>query len=91
VGKRRSKVHPSHKTKYRVRNWNRCDQTLRKRGDIPVWLTPAAIAAWTPLPTGRMGGRPRYSDVAIEAALALRMVFRLPWRQTEGLPPRSSA
>ena len=85
MSKSRSKVHPSHKTKYRVRNWDRYDRALRQRGDITLWLTPAAIATWTPLPTGRRGGQPRYSDVAIEAALALRMVFHLPWRQTEGL------
>lgn len=35
--------------------------------------------------TGRRGGLPRYSDVVIEAAMALRIVFHLRWRQTEGL------
>ncbi|MCP3913899.1 MAG: IS5 family transposase, partial [Actinomycetia bacterium] len=31
------------------------------------------------------GGQRRYSEAAIEAALAVRLVFGLPWRQTEGL------
>jgi hypothetical protein len=31
------------------------------------------------------GGQRHYSDVAIEAALMLRLVFGLPWWQTEGL------
>ena len=85
MGKSRSKVHPNHKTKYRIRNWRSYDRALRQRGDITLWLSPAAIAAWTPLPTGVRGGQRQYSDVVIEAALTLRMVFGLPWRQTEGL------
>ncbi len=36
-------------------------------------------------PTGeKAGGQPVYSDVAIEAALTIRLVYRLPLRQTEG-------
>ena len=86
MGKKgRSKVHPNHKRRFRVKNWPAYDRALRGRGDITVWLTPAAIAAWTPLPTGSRGGQSRYSDVVIEAALTLRLVFQLPWRQTEGL------
>ena len=85
MSKNRSKVHPNYKTRYRVRNWAEYDRALRNRGDITLWLTPAAIAAWTPLGTGARGGQRRYSDVAIEAALALRLVFGLAWRQTEGL------
>ena len=81
----RSKVHPRYKTRYRVTNWAEYDRALRDRGDITLWLTPAAIAAWTPLATGAPGGQRRYSDVAIETALAVRLVFGLPWRQTEGL------
>ena len=78
-------MHPNHKRRFRVKNWPAYDRALRGRGDITVWLTPAAIAAWTPLPTGSRGGQSRYSDVVIEAALTLWLVFQLPWRQTEGL------
>jgi Transposase DDE domain len=35
-------------------------------------------------PTGRRGRPRRYSDVAIEAGLMLRLAFGRPWRQTEG-------
>lgn len=50
-----------------------------------MWVTPEVIAAWTPPATGR-GGRPaRYSDIAIETGLMLRLAFGRPWRQTEGL------
>ena len=46
-------------------------------------------AAWQPDALGHARGargRPQtYSDVAVEAGLMLRLAFRRPWRQTEGL------
>ncbi|AMY11859.1 hypothetical protein LuPra_05126 [Luteitalea pratensis] len=35
-------------------------------------------------PSGRPGGQQRFSDLAIETALTLRLVFHSPLRQTEG-------
>ena len=35
--------------------------------------------------TGRRGGQPIYSALAIETALTIRLVFHQPLRQTEGL------
>jgi hypothetical protein len=75
---------PKYKTAYRVNNWRAYDQSLRDRGDITVWISSDAIAAWTPPQTGKRGAQPLYSDVAIETALTLRLLFRLPLRQTEG-------
>ena len=76
--------HPKYKTAYHVKNWHEYDQPLRDRGDIILWISQDAIDAWTlPLP-GKRGAPPRYSDVAIETALTLRLLFRLPLRQTEG-------
>jgi hypothetical protein len=44
----------------------------------PAWQAPA---------TGKRGGLPIYSAIAIETSLALRLVFHhQPLRQTEGLP-----
>ena len=34
--------------------------------------------------TGKRGAQPIYADIAIETALAFRLLFRLPFRQTEG-------
>ena len=34
--------------------------------------------------TGKRGAQPVYADIAIETALALRLLFHLPLRQTEG-------
>ncbi len=53
-------------------------------GDITLWITPSAIKTWKPKAARRRGAPRKYSDLAIETALTLRAVFRLPLRQTEG-------
>ena len=58
---------------------------MRRRGDLTIWVTPEAIAAWTPPKAGRRGRPARYSDLAIEAGVMLRLAIGRPWRQTEGL------
>lgn len=78
------RVHPPYKTHYRVGNWRVYERALVRRGDVTLWLSPDARAAWTVPPSGRPGGQRRFSNLAIETALALRLVFRLPLRQTEG-------
>ena len=80
----KSKVHPRYKTKYRVANWADYNRALVRRGDVTVWLSAEAIAAWTPGRSGRRGGQRRYSDLAIETALTLRLLYHLPLRQAEG-------
>ena len=80
----KSKVHPTYKTKYRVANWPAYNQALVRRGDVTVWVSSEAIAAWTPGRSGRRGGQRRYSDLAIETALTLRLLYHLPLRQAEG-------
>ncbi len=65
-------------------NWREYERGLKSPGDITVWFSDEASDAWTPPKNGRRGGQPRYSNLAIVAALTLRMVFHLPLRQTEG-------
>jgi IS5 family transposase len=79
-----SRVYPTYKTKYRVTNWAPYDRALIGRGDVTLWLSPEAIATWEPVGVGTRGGQRKYSDVAIETALTLRLLFHLPLRQTEG-------
>ena len=72
------------KQRYRVRNWRQYEVGLRRRGDLTLWFSEEAIAAWW-APTGKKpGGQPVYSDLAIEAALTVRLVYGLALRQTEG-------
>ncbi len=52
-------------------------------GDVTIWLSEDAIAAWIPPKNGLRGGQRRYSNLAIRTALTLRVVFGLPLRQTE--------
>jgi hypothetical protein len=73
------------KAQYRIENWAEYDAALRQRGSLTVWVTPEAIAAWAPATTGRRGRPQKYSGVAIEAGLMLRLAFGRPWRQTEGM------
>ena len=80
-----SRRHKIPKARYRVQNWSTYDAALRRRGDLTIWVTPEALAAWTPPHAGRRGRPQRYSDIAIEAGLMLRLAFGRPWRQTEGL------
>src|SRR3712207_1361049 len=73
------------KQRHRVSNWAAYDAGLRARGSLTVWFTAEAVEAWKAEPRTGRGGQPRYSSLAIETALALRAVFRLALRQTEGL------
>jgi hypothetical protein len=52
---------------------------------LTVWFTDEAIAAWSAEPRTTRGGQPWYSPLAILTALTLRAVFRLAFRQSEGL------
>jgi IS5 family transposase len=85
-----SRVHPKYKTKYRVSNWSEYDHTLVQRGDITLWISEGrkrsfrVIAGWKPAPTGLRGAQRKFSNHAIETALVLRLVFKLPLRQAEG-------
>ena len=42
------------------------------------------FATWEAVGVGKRGGQRQYSDLAIETALTLRLIFHLPLRQTEG-------
>jgi len=42
------------------------------------------VAAWVPAGTGKRGGQQKFSDLAVETALTLRLILHLPLRQTEG-------
>src|SRR3954469_24193940 len=71
--------------KHKVTNWPAYDASLRQRGSLTVWFTEEAITAWRAEPRTTRGGQPWYSELAILTALTLRAVFRLAYRQTEGL------
>jgi hypothetical protein len=71
--------------RHKVTNWPAYDASLRQRGSLTVWFTEEAITAWAAEPRTTRGGQPWYSPLAILTALTLRAVFRLAYRQAEGL------
>src|SRR5918993_50603 len=72
------------RARYRIRNWPQYDAGLKRRGDLTLWLEEAAIAGWHASRQTTPGGQARYSNLAIELVLILRLVFRLGLRQAEG-------
>ena len=73
-------MHPTYKTKYRVTNWAEYDRAHVNRGNLTLWISPEAIEAWSAVATGRSGAPPKYSNLAIETALTVRLLFHLPLR-----------
>jgi hypothetical protein len=71
--------------KFEVTNWPEYEAGLRERGSLTLWLTPEAVVGWAAPRRKTRGGQPRYSDLAIETALTLGLVFGLRLRQAEGL------
>jgi len=70
---------------HKVTNWPAYEASLRQRGSLTVWFTDEAVAAWAAEPRTTRGGQAWYSPLAILTALTLRAVFRLAYRQAEGL------
>jgi len=86
---KKTKRKPQGKKKalYRVRNWAAYNNSLVQRGGITLWIRDDVIAGWQPEAKAprQPGGQVQYTDPAISCLLTLRAVFRLPYRQTEGL------
>ena len=73
------------KKKYKVRNWKEYNEALVNRGRILFWITEEAMQKWEEQQkTGKRGKPKVFSDTAIQTALTLQQVFRIPLRQTEG-------
>jgi hypothetical protein len=70
---------------HKVTNWPAYDASLRRRGSLTVWFSAEAIEGWAAEPRTTRGGQHWYSALAILTALTLRAVFRLAYRQAEGL------
>ncbi|WP_244283690.1 IS5 family transposase [Pseudovibrio sp. Tun.PSC04-5.I4] len=76
--------HKFAKAKYKVTNWSKYNESLRRRGDVTVWIEESAAKAWF-APENQRRGRPaKFSELAIETCLQIRVVFGLALRQTQG-------
>ena len=76
---------PTPKQKYRLTNWPEYNKSLINRGFITLWLDQNTLDQWYYQGSRTAGGLLRYSEQCIQAALALKAVFRLAFRQTQGL------
>ena len=71
------------RARYRVTNWPAYEAGLRRRGDLTLWLDQAALSGWAAPKRSTPGGQRRYSNLAVELVLTLRLVFHLALRQAE--------
>ena len=76
-----SRRHHIKTMKFRVSNWREYEAGLRRRGSLTLWVTPEALSKWQAPRRKTRGGQHRYSDLAIETALTLGLVFGLRLRQ----------
>ena len=76
--------HPKYRKKYKIHNWRSYERSLINRGDLTLWLSEDVIESWNSDLSQRISRPKLYSDLAIETVLTLRLLFKLPLRQTEG-------
>lgn len=69
--------------RYRTTNWSSYTASLRKRGSLLIWLDKDMT--WT-APHDGCPGRPAvFSDAAIQFCLSIKVLFKLPLRQSTGM------
>jgi hypothetical protein len=69
--------------RYRTTNWSDYNAALRKRGSLLIWLDKEMT--WHAPHEGRPGRPPVFSDAAIQFCLSIKVLFKLPLRQTAGM------
>ena len=73
-------------TGYRVKNWAKYNDALVNRGNITLWFDEELVENGRHSNEETKVGRPFiYSDSVMMFALILKVMFQLPYRQTEGL------
>jgi IS5 family transposase len=73
------------KERYKLSNWSEYNKSLKKRGSLTIWFEEGMKDNWLYSGKQKPGGKIIYSEVAIEFCLTIRSLFRLPYRQTEGM------
>jgi hypothetical protein len=69
--------------RYRTTNWSSYTAALRRRGSLLIWLDKEM--AWLMPPEGKPGRPTVFSDAAIQFCLTIKVLFKLPHRQTIGM------
>ncbi len=69
--------------RHRTTNWSGYTASLRKRGSLLIWLDKDML--WRAPHDGRPGRPSVFSDAAIQFCLTIKVLFKLPLRQTTGM------
>jgi hypothetical protein len=69
--------------RYRTTNWSSYTASLRKRGSLLIWLDKEMT--WLAPHDGSPGRPAVFSDAAIQFCLTIKVLFKLPLRQTTGM------
>ena len=69
-------------TKYKTTSWSAYNEALKRRGSLELWFDPEMV--WAPPSRGKRGLQQRFSDAAIQACLALKVLFGMLLRQMTG-------
>ena len=69
--------------RYRTTNWSSYNEALRKRGSMMIWVDQEM--PWLAPHEGRPGRPPVFSAAAIQFCLSVKVLFKLPLRQTAGM------
>jgi hypothetical protein len=64
-------------------NWSSYNASLRKRGSLLIWVDKDMT--WHAPRDGRPGRPTVFSDAAIQFCLSIKILFKLPLRQTAGM------
>ncbi|MBB3711737.1 hypothetical protein FHS00_001308 [Limimaricola variabilis] len=69
--------------RYRTTNWSAYNAALWKRGSLLIWLDREMT--WLAPHEGQPGRPPIFSEGAIQFCLSIKVLFKLPLRQTAGM------
>ena len=69
--------------RYRTTNWSSYTASLKKRGSLLIWLDKEMT--WVAPHDGSPGRPSVFSDAAIRFCLTIKVLFKLPLRQTTGM------
>ena len=69
--------------RYRTTNWSSYTGSLKRRGSLLIWLDKEMT--WLAPPEGSPGRPAVFADAAIQFCLTIKVLFKLPLRQTTGM------
>ncbi len=71
------------RSRYRTMNWPSYNDALRKHGSLLIW--PDKEMIWRAPHDGSLGRPVVFCDAAIQFCLTIKVLFKLPFRRTEGM------